>query len=230
MIDAAPLILSSRNEVRRYASAPPRYVSTVQDMVAEYERIHPSESFRDCCQVVSKTRRTKNCLPYATLDVKHMVVPGPADITELEKFVGSPLPKCLTDFYSQITECLLPLQFPVRIYSPKTVVHAEKEIRETERSVGFPVPEDITLLRLIEIDSDSSCFALRKFVCDGHWRMVVCTTELTSELQSNDGLWLLDDCEEFDVWFKRVLEKDAFPLVESFPELFGDNPLAIRQR
>jgi hypothetical protein len=66
--------------------------------VVENEKIYPSKSFQNCFRVVWKTRRTKNRLCYATLDVKHLVVPGPAGITELEQFVGSSLTKCLTDF------------------------------------------------------------------------------------------------------------------------------------
>jgi hypothetical protein len=226
-MNAASLILSRNHEIRRYASFAPRYAYEIQEMVDKYEDIYPHEKFDDCVKIVSSFQGKGDQFQTTVLDVKNLVAYGNADLTELERFVGSPLPLCLKEFYAYINECMLVLQYPIRIYSPATLIMVEKEIRETEKKAGFQVPDEVTLLRLAVVPKAPSCFALRRFISDGQWKMVVCTDELTAELQNDDHLWLPETCEDFDIWFSRIIESDAFPLAKGDPDLFR-GPLAKR--
>lgn len=196
-----------------------RYETVTQRITSEYGRIYPGQDFSESWTLDSKIVEKDGQVKW-TFNAKHAVVVGKADVAELERFVNADLPLCLRELYAQIAECLLVLRYPVRIYSPLTLVKVEKEIRAAEKMAGCPVPDSVTLLRLVEIPGFSACFGLRKFMSDGRWRMVHCGDETTAELQGGDDLWRPVDCEDFDDWIRRIIETDADPLVLDNPYMF----------
>ncbi|MCF7786952.1 MAG: hypothetical protein K9N47_12575 [Prosthecobacter sp.] len=196
-----------------------RYETVTQRITSEYGRIYPGQDFSESLTRDSEIMEKDGQVKWM-LNAKHAVVVGKADVVELERFVNADLPLCLQDFYAQIAECLLLLRYPVRIYSPLTLVNVENEIRAAEKIAGCPVPDSVTLLRLVEIPGFSASFGLRKFMSDGRWRMVHCGDETTAELQDSDDLWRPVDCEEFDDWIRRIIETDADPLVLDNPYMF----------
>jgi hypothetical protein len=220
----ASLILS-QDGYRNYTSVG-RYLRSVESIIEQYQNIYPTQDFSRCIKVESVSEAANGQRKHA-LKVKHAVVPGVAEIAQLEQFLGCEIPECLKNFYKEIKECLLILRYPIRIYSPATLALVEKTIREAERTAGCTVPSEVSILRFIEIPGFSSCFALRKFSSGEQWRIVHCGDETTEELQNNANLWRKEDCENFDTWFHRILETDGAPLVLDNPYIFR-SPMADR--
>lgn len=220
-MNAASLIKAQAAETRRY-STKYNYVPTVERILAGYRRIHPHTSFDDS-MVVRSTIPNPNDEPYSTrdfFDAKHAIVEGPADTSLIERELGIEVPACLQEFYSQIHECLLLLRYPVRIYSPGTLVALEKEIRQFEAEDGGPEAEGVSLLRFISIPGFAASFALRRFLSDGKWRVVLYSEGYTDELQRDDDQWQKQDIEEFDDWTRRILQSDGEPLILDNPYIF----------
>lgn len=222
-MNAASLIFAQRDEVRRYSTG---YNYTYRashtlNWLKELEEQHPTLAASTALVIQSTEEKSGD--PRGAKDVfeaRHVIVPGPGDVGVIERELGVEVPECLKAFYAQIQECLLLLRYPVRIYSPETLVAVEQELRAAERMAGCPEPDGVSLLRLVEIPMFSSCFALRRFVSDGQWRMIHCGDETTDELQRHDDLRRPEDVEDFDAWTRRILETDAVPLVRDNDYIF----------
>lgn len=223
-MDAAAQILSHADEVRRYTTRSVRYREAIEFVIGQFAQVHPGVHLDD----FYSAELVDPVIHVWDVRAKHAIMTGSPGTEVIADELKMIVPKELQDFYSRIHECLLILRYPVRIYSPAVLVYVEKMLRDAERSAGLEVPDEVSVLRLVEIPGFSSCMALRHFKSDGTWRMIDVGDEDTLELQEgNDNNWLPDNCEFMDDWFRRILETDAAPLAPGNPYVFRD-PMATR--
>ena len=160
--------------------------------------------------------------------VKHAIIAGSPGTEVIADELKMIVPQELKQIYDRIHEGLLILSYPVRILSPQDIVDTEKMYRDVDRECGREVPDEVSILRFVEIPTLSSCLALRKFKSDGTWRMIAVGESSTLELQDRDDhFWDPTGFERMDDWFRRILDTDAAPLFPEHLDIF-DDPMAIR--
>ena len=193
-------LLRQEAEQRRVYRTETDIVDTIQPLVDYFGQKYPDTDWRDCCEVVSG-----KCGKGAyDLAVRHMVRWGKADARVIEDAFQISLPPFIHELYSQMQEAVFIWRNVVHLMPPEEVVSWERENREWEDKEGQPV----RLVRFMNSRRHSGDIAIRRSVCDDHWRMFYVSVDNEPDYDEA-RLDQYTMAEDLDSWLQYVMANDG---------------------